>query len=103
MKRTIAASILFTVALAGVFTLALHGLALAATPSQIAGNLKDELMKVAAVLYIGIIAIMSLKFLGKRQFGELGIFLCVAVVVGAFVLAPTQAMSGIKSTVNTLL
>jgi hypothetical protein len=103
MKRTIAGSLLFTVALAAVFALAMNGIAEAATPAQIADNLKDQLMKVAGVLYIGIIAIMSLKFLGKRQFGELGVFLCVAVVVGAFVLAPQQAMGAVKSTVNTLL
>jgi hypothetical protein len=41
-------------------------------------------------LYVGITALVALLFLLNRRFTDLALFMAAAVLVGGFVLAPTQ-------------
>src|SRR5438045_3024316 len=56
----------------------------------------------AKSLYVGITAIVALMFLLNRRFADLAIFVVAAVLVGGFVLAPTEVAGTIRDIWNTI-
>jgi hypothetical protein len=68
----------------------------AANAQQIADNIKTIMLGIAASVYIGIVAVVALKFLPGRHYVELGVFLLFAVVIGGIVLMPSQTVGTVK-------
>jgi hypothetical protein len=56
----------------------------------------------AKSLYVGITAIVALMFLLNRRFADLVVFLLAAVLVGGFVLAPTEVAGTIRDIWHTI-
>ena len=56
----------------------------------------------AKSLYVGITAIVALMFLLNRRFADLAVFVVAAVLVGGFVLAPTEVAGTIRDIWNTI-
>ena len=50
----------------------------------------------AQSLYVGIAAVVALMFLMNRRFGDLAIFMLAALLVGGFVMAPSDISAIIK-------
>lgn len=57
---------------------------------KVGDNIQQLLLSIAQPVFIGVVAIVSVIFLISRKFGELAVFLVIAVFVGIFVLVPTQ-------------
>src|SRR4051794_12597905 len=55
----------------------------------------------AKSLYVGIAALVALMFLLNRRFADLAVFLFAALIVGGFVLAPTEGAGAIKTVLQT--
>jgi hypothetical protein len=56
----------------------------------------------AKSLYVGITAIVALMFLLNRRFADLAVFVVAAVLVGGFVLAPTEVAGTIRDIWHTI-
>jgi hypothetical protein len=56
----------------------------------------------AKSLYVGITAIVALLFLLNRRFADLAVFLVAVVLVGGFVLAPTEVAGTIRDIWRTI-
>src|SRR5215208_1634579 len=91
MKRVIAGA----AATAGAWLL-LVAQAEAATGEQIGRNVKHMLLGIAGSMYIGIVAIVTVKFLLGRHYVELGVFLLAALVIGGVVLMPDVTAGTVK-------
>ena len=83
--------------------------ALAAAPALGAGdgervgkNLGDMLGGWAHSLYLGIAGLVALVFLLNRRFVDLAAFMIAAVIVGGFVMAPSDIASTVRDIWHTL-
>jgi hypothetical protein len=87
-----------------VWLLVLSGSAFAASGGgeQVGQHLGDLLGGWAKSLFAGVTAIVSVMFLVNRRFAELGVFICAAIVVGGFVLAPRDIAGTIHAIWSTL-
>lgn len=56
----------------------------------------------ARSLYVGIAAVVALVFLLNRRFAELGVWLLAALVVGGFVLAPSEVAGTVRDIWRTV-
>jgi|SRR3954452_8784339 hypothetical protein len=56
----------------------------------------------ARSLYVGITAIVALMFLMNRRFADLAVFIVAAVLIGGFVLAPTEVAGTIRDIWHTI-
>jgi hypothetical protein len=56
----------------------------------------------AKSLYVGVAAVVALMFLFNRKFGDLALFLVAAVLVGGFVLAPTEVANTVRGIWQTI-
>jgi hypothetical protein len=56
----------------------------------------------ARSLYVGVTAIVALMFLLNRRFADLAVFVVAAVLVGGFVLAPTEVAGTIRDIWDTI-
>jgi hypothetical protein len=96
--------------LATLVAVALVGLSLmVVTPALAAGdgervgeNVGRLLGGWAKSLYVGTTAVVALMFLLNRRFADLAVFLLAAVLVGGFVLAPTEAAGTIRDIWHTI-
>jgi hypothetical protein len=96
--------------LATLVAVALVGLSLmVVTPALAAGdgervgeNVGRLLGGWAKSLYVGTTAVVALMFLLNRRFADLAVFLLAAVLVGGFVLAPTEATGTIRDIWHTI-
>ena len=57
----------------------------------------------AQSLYVGIAAVVALMFLMNRRFGDLAIFMLAALLVGGFVMAPSDIAAIIKDIWSTVV
>lgn len=53
-------------------------------------------------LYVGIAAVVALMFLMNRRFGDLALFMLAALLVGGFVMAPSDIASLVQSIWTTI-
>jgi hypothetical protein len=53
-------------------------------------------------LYVGIAAVVALMFLMNRRFGDLALFMLAALLVGGFVMAPSDIAALVKSIWTTI-
>jgi hypothetical protein len=56
----------------------------------------------AKSLYVGIAAVVALVFLMNRKFADLAVFMLAAVLVGGFVMAPTDIANTVQSIWSTI-
>jgi hypothetical protein len=56
----------------------------------------------ARSLYVGIAAVVALVFLMNRKFADLAVFMLAAVLVGGFVMAPTDIANTVQSIWSTI-
>jgi hypothetical protein len=56
----------------------------------------------AKSLYVGIAAVVALMFLMNRRFGDLAVFMLAALLVGGFVMAPSDVASMVKDIWTTI-
>lgn len=77
-------------------------LILAATGEQVGRNVGQLLGGWARSLFVGVAAVIALMFLVNRRFADLALFMVAAVLVGGFVMAPTEIASTIKSIWQTV-
>jgi hypothetical protein len=77
--------------------------ALAAGDGERVGeNVGDLLGGWAKSLYIGIAAVVALVFLLNRKFADLAIFMVAAVLVGGFVMAPSEIAAVVRDIWQTV-
>ncbi len=77
--------------------------ALAAGDGERVGeNVGDLLGGWAKSLYIGIAAVVALVFLLNRKFADLAIFMLAAVLVGGFVMAPSDIAAVVRDIWETV-
>ncbi len=57
----------------------------------------------AQSLFVGIAAVVALMFLMNRRFGDLAIFMLAALLVGGFVMAPSDISAIIKDIWSTVV
>src|SRR5439155_22522373 len=82
---------------AGVFALTAAGPAMASGDGERVGkNLGDMLGGWAHSLYLGIAGLVALVFLLNRRFVDLAVFMVAAVIVGGFVMAPSDIASTVR-------
>jgi hypothetical protein len=77
-------------------------LIIAATGEQVGQNIGHLLGGWAKSLYVGVTAVMALMFLLNRRFSELALFMAAAVLVGGFVMAPTEIAGVIRGIWTTV-
>src|SRR5215210_4934254 len=86
-----------------VWSLAVTAPAWAAGDGEKVGeNVGNLLGGWAKSLYVGIAAVVALMFLMNRRFGDLAIFMLAALLVGGFVMAPSDISSMVKSIWTTI-
>jgi hypothetical protein len=56
----------------------------------------------AKSLYVGIAAVVALMFLMNRRFGDLAVFMLAALLVGGFVMAPSDISGMVKDIWHTI-
>jgi|ERR687886_2802482 hypothetical protein len=84
-------------AAAAVWSLVLAGPVWAAGDGEKVGeNVGHLLGGWAKSLYIGIAAVVALMFLLNRRFADLAIFMIAALLVGGFVMAPSDIASVVR-------
>ena len=77
--------------------------ALAAGDGERVGeNVGDLLGGWAKSLYVGIAAVVALVFLLNRKFADLAIFMVAAVLVGGFVMAPSDIAGVVRDIWHTV-
>jgi hypothetical protein len=82
---------------AAVWSLVLAGPVWAAGDGEKVGeNVGHLLGGWAKSLYIGIAAVVALMFLLNRRFADLAIFMIAALLVGGFVMAPSDIASVVR-------
>jgi hypothetical protein len=90
-------------ALALALSLSLASWAHAAGQGERVGENVGELLGGwAKSLYVGIAALVALVFLLNRRFADLAVFLLAAVLVGGFVLAPTEIAGAVRDIWHTI-
>ena len=97
--RPLSRSLLLT-----LVALAIVGVAAAAVPADalaagndVGQNLGRLMRHYAAEMFAGILGIFSLVYLVNRRFGELGMFLFAAIVVGWMVFSPDSVADAARS------
>ena len=84
-------------AAAGVWSLLLVAPVWAAGDGEKVGeNVGNLLGGWARSLYVGIAAVVALMFLMNRRFGDLAIFMLAALLVGGFVMAPSDISAMVR-------
>src|SRR4051795_11484694 len=56
----------------------------------------------ARSLYVGIAAVVALVFLLNRKFSDLAVFMCAALMVGGFVMAPNDIAGVVRDIWQTV-
>lgn len=74
----------------------------AADGEKVGQNIGNLLGGWARSLYVGIAAIVALMFLMNRRFADLAVFMLAAVLVGGFVMAPTDIAGLVHSIWSTI-
>jgi hypothetical protein len=69
---------------------------------RVGKNLGDMLGGWARSLFVGIAALIALKFLFERKFADLAVFLIAVVVVGGLVYAPGDIRTFVTGVWNSL-
>ncbi len=69
---------------------------------RVGENIGDLLGGWAKSLYIGIAAVVALVFLLNRKFADLAIFMLAAVLVGGFVMAPSDIAAVVRDIWQTV-
>jgi hypothetical protein len=91
------------VAAAGAWSLVLAAPVWAAGNGEKVGeNVGHLLGGWAKSLYVGIAAVVALMFLLNRRFGELAVFMLAALLVGGFVMAPSDVASVVRDLWTTI-
>ena len=70
---------------------------------KVGENIGNLLGGWAQSLYVGIAAVVALMFLMNRRFGDLAIFMLAALLVGGFVMAPSDISAIIKDIWSTVV
>jgi hypothetical protein len=90
-------------AAAGVWSLVLAAPVWAAGDGEKVGeNVGHLLGGWAKSLYVGIAAVVALMFLMNRRFADLAIFMIAALLVGGFVMAPSDIASVVRDIWTTI-
>ena len=90
-------------AITACLTLAVSGAAWAAGDGERVGeNVGKLLGGWARSLFVGITALVALMFLLNRRFADLAVFIVAAVLIGGFVLAPTEVAGTIRDIWHTI-
>ena len=90
-------------AAAAVWSLVLAGPVWAAGDGEKVGeNVGHLLGGWAKSLYIGIAAVVALMFLLNRRFADLAIFMIAALLVGGFVMAPSDVAGMVRDIWTTI-
>jgi hypothetical protein len=56
----------------------------------------------AKSMYVGIAAVVALVFLLNRKFSDLAVFMCAALLVGGFVMAPNDIAGVVRDIWQTV-
>src|SRR5215470_7537534 len=99
---TLVAAIAVTVAIVWLSLMVVSPALAAGDGERVGENVGRLLGGWAKSLYVGITAIVALLFLLNRRFADLAIFVVAAVLVGGFVLAPSEVAGTIRSIWDTI-
>ena len=69
---------------------------------KVGENIGNLLGGWAKSLYVGIAAVVALMFLLNRKFADLAVFMVAALLVGGFVMAPTEVAGTIRDIWQTI-
>ena len=69
---------------------------------KVGENIGNLLGGWAKNLYVGIAAVVALMFLLNRRFADLAVFMCAALIVGGFVMAPNDVADTVRDVWKTI-